>query len=232
MVNQLGDNPSRGKHPTEDVLYLAIVNAITDKVLRPGEHLNEAKLAEIYEVPRSRVRRVLERLREEEVVTFELNRGAFVCRPTVAEALHVLEARRHLEYFAIQMSCTRITPEDLADLRKLLVREQAAFDRGDSAANRIAGEFHIRLAALSGNPVLERMLLNLIRRGVLIQSIFEIGTHALCLTSEHSRIIDHIAENRPAEAIAEMAHHFDHIISSLDLREDRVSPSIYSRNLV
>jgi len=211
----------RGKHPTEDLIYDRLIDAIIDKHLRAGEHLNEVKLAEAYAVPRSRVRRVLERLRDEDVVVFKLNRGAFICRPTVEDARHVYEARRELEVVVVRLACQRATPADIARLRDHLQYEREAFDKQDPSVNRIASEFHHLIAKIGGNPVFEKMLAVLIRRGVLIQSVYERKSGALCLTNEHERVVDLIARDRPEEAARELAHHFDHILASLDLSETR-----------
>ena len=66
----------RGPNPREDQLYDQIVAAVIAKKLRPGERLNESELAKAQDLSRTRVRRVLGRLEKEQVVRFELNRGA------------------------------------------------------------------------------------------------------------------------------------------------------------
>ncbi|UOM34876.1 GntR family transcriptional regulator [Acuticoccus sp. I52.16.1] len=214
----------RGKHPTEDIIYGRLVDAIIEKHLRPGEHLNENKLAEAHGVPRSRVRRVLERLRDENVVTFELHRGAFISRPTVEEAHHVYEARRETELTVVRLACARATPDDVTRLETHLQREDAAFRNEDPNFNKVSGDFHYLLAEMARNPVFEKLLGSLIRQWVLIQSVYERkGGAALCLTHEHRSIVAAIAANRPEEAVAELAHHFDHILAALDLSDDRRS---------
>ena len=216
-----GIDKVRGKHPVEDVLYERLVDAITDKNLRPGQHLNEVKLAERYNVPRSRIRRVLERLRDEDVVIFELNRGAFVSRPTVAEAHAGFEVRRHLEALIVRLACVRATVADIAELRANLREEKRAFEAMRPDFNRIAAQFHFNLARMSGNAVLEKMVSQLIRRCVLVQSVYERTTGVLCLTGEHSVIIDLIERSDADGATKLMRHHFDHIVGSLDLSEAR-----------
>lgn len=211
----------RGKHPTEDLIYERLVDAIIDKHLRAGEHLNEVKLAEAYDVPRSRVRRVLERLRDEDVVVFQLNRGAFVSRPTIEDAHHVYEARRELECIVVRLACQRATAADIERLRQHLRHEREMFDRQDPSVNRVAAHFHHLIAEIARNPVFEKMLAVLIRRGVLIQSVYEQKTGILCLTHEHERVVDFIAANRPDDAAHEMTHHFEHIVASLNLSEAR-----------
>ncbi|PZQ46201.1 MAG: hypothetical protein DI556_21080 [Rhodovulum sulfidophilum] len=189
------------------------------------------KLAEAYGVPRSRIRRVLDRLQEEQVVVFELNRGAFVSRPTVEEARHVLEARRHLEGVVVKLACEKATAEDIGLLRAHLVREERAFAEGRADVYRIAAEFHHLLSAIAANPVIAQMLNTLIRRGVLIQSVYERVQTGTCLTHEHRVIVDRISENRPLEAEQEMRQHFEKIFASLDLTDQRrTETDIYEFN--
>jgi DNA-binding GntR family transcriptional regulator len=221
MSEQPSVDAVRGKHPTEDLIYDRLVEAITDKHLRPSEHLNEVKLAEAYNVPRSRVRRVLERLRDEHVVVFELNRGAFISRPTPADARDVFEARRYLECTMVRLACERADDRDIEELRQHLALEYEAFHAHRPSVNRTAGQFHVLVARVARNPVLERMLSVLIRRCVLVQSVYEKKIGELCLTHEHSRLVDFIAARRADDAVTEMNSHFDHIIGSLDLSDEQ-----------
>jgi DNA-binding GntR family transcriptional regulator len=212
---------SRGQRPEEHLLYDRLVDAIIDKTLRPGQHLNEVKLAATYSVPRSRVRRVLERLRDEAVVEIELNRGAFISRPTIAEARDVFEARKNLEMIIVRLACERATPADIARLRDYLLAERDVFDNLRPEMNRIAGDFHVLLAETAGNAVLARMLTLLMRRVCLIQSLYEKRSGVLCLVDEHEKLVDLIAANDPEGAAKEALHHCLHIESSLDLTERR-----------
>lgn len=214
-------NNMRGKHPSEDLIYNRLINAIIDKKLRPGHHLNEVKLAEDFNIPRSRVRRVLERLRDEELVKFKLHQGAFISRPTASEARHVFEARREVESIVIKLACERIMPEDLDMLGKLLDQEKSAFESRQNNVNRIAAEFHFTLGRIIANPVIERMLYLLVQRCILIQSIYEQRSGILCLTSEHAALLDCLARKDTEGAVLNMEHHINHIISSLDLTSDR-----------
>ena len=221
----------RGKHPIEDVVYEQLVDAITDKNLRPGQHLNEVKLAEHYDVPRSRVRRVLERLRDEDVVVFELNKGAFISRPTVKEALSVFEVRRHLEVLIIRLACERANAVDIAELRGDLHEEGDAYKLLRPDYNRVAARFHYRLARISGNSVLHKMYSQIIRRCILVQSVYEKTTSILCLTGEHGQIVDLVEKKDVAGAEKLMLHHIDHIVGSLDLSEqNRTAVEFYEFN--
>ena len=79
---------------TENEIYERMVATILDHRLPPGTKLIEEKLASAFGVSRTRVRPVLVRLANEQVVTLTPNRGAMVAQPTEAEAREVFEVRR------------------------------------------------------------------------------------------------------------------------------------------
>src|SRR4051812_48867746 len=76
----------RGPDPVEDEIYRLIADAIVAKQLRPGGRLKEVALATQFDVSRTRVRRVFQRLAELDFVEFRLNHGALVRRPSPDEA--------------------------------------------------------------------------------------------------------------------------------------------------
>lgn len=75
-TSQLSDND----------MYERMVSAILDHRLPPGTKLVEDKLAAAFGVSRTRVRPVLVRLANEQVVTLTPNRGASIAQPTPQEA--------------------------------------------------------------------------------------------------------------------------------------------------
>ena len=218
---------SRGQRPEEHLLYDRLVDAIIDKTLRPGQHLNEVKLAATYSVPRSRVRRVLERLRDEAVVEIELNRGAFISRPTIAEARDVFEARKNLEMIIVRLACERATPADIARLRDHLLAERDVFDNLRPEMNRIAGDFHVLLAETAGNAVLARMLTLLMRRVCLIQSLYEKRSGVLCLVDEHEKLVDLIAASLRQDILSTTMDYYLAITHIEDTRQSRSRPVLH-----
>jgi DNA-binding GntR family transcriptional regulator len=224
-TKQAGEAPVvslRGTMPEEQLLYDRLIDAIIDKRLRPGQHLNEVQLAAAYHVPRSRIRRVLERLRDESVVEFQLNRGAFVSRPTVKEAIDVFEARRHLDIAIAELVCERATEADVAELRQHVGRQHEVIGNSGAEINRVGADFHDLLAVMSGNDVLSRMLTVLMRRVSLIQSLYE-RANSICLVHDHEQLIDRIEAGDVAGARAEASKHCDHIEAALDFTERRRS---------
>ena len=74
-----------------------VTAAILEHRLLPGTKLGEDEIGEIYGASRTLVRTALQQLAHEGIVNIEKNRGAFVARPTPADAREVFEARRLIE---------------------------------------------------------------------------------------------------------------------------------------
>jgi len=73
----------------EDAIYERMVGAILGHRLPPGTKLVEDRLATAFGVSRTRIRPVLVRLANEQIVTLTMNRGATVAQPTEAEAREI-----------------------------------------------------------------------------------------------------------------------------------------------
>ncbi|ALM54354.1 GntR family transcriptional regulator [Halomonas huangheensis] len=207
----------------EDLVYDRIVDALIDKNLRPGERLNEAKLANAFNTPRSRVRRALNRLMNERLVRFEMHRGAFVSLPSIKEAYDVFETRLHIEAAVARIACERINSDGIATLREHLQLEHEVYDDHRPSVNRISGDFHVLLAELTGNEELTAIVRPIIRRFCIIQSLYERSSGVLCLTHEHGTLVDLIEAGDAEAAATEMMEHCKHIFYSLDLSEKRRS---------
>lgn len=223
MTSTDPSSPEKPDALAEDLVYDRIVDALIDKRLRPGERLNEAKLAAAFDTPRSRVRRALNRLTSEKLVRFEMHRGAFVALPSVQEAYNVFEARLHIEAAVVRIACERINAEGIATLRQHLEIEHQEFEHNRPSVNRISGDFHLLLAELTGNDEMAAIVRPIIRRFCIIQSLYERTSGVLCLTHEHSHLVDLIEAGDADAAADEMMSHCRHIFYSLDLSEQRLS---------
>ena len=108
---------------SDNDMYERMVSAILDHRLPPGTKLVEDKLAAAFGVSRTRVRPVLVRLANEQVVTLTPNRGASIAQPTPQEALEVFEARRLLEPRLVELFIANATGTPLAmtDLLTILL---------------------------------------------------------------------------------------------------------------
>jgi DNA-binding GntR family transcriptional regulator len=207
----------RGPDPVEEELYRLITEAIVTKQLRPGSRLKEASLAAQFRVSRARVRRVFQRLAELDFVEFRLNHGAQVRRPSPEEARAVFATRRLIEGEAVRATAAGATAADFARLRAFVKNENRAFKSNEKGLAALASGFHILLGEMCGNPVLARILNQLVHQCVLIQSLYERDSqNTICLVHEHAEIIALMTAGKVKAAIEAMQHHLDHIEDSLD----------------
>jgi DNA-binding GntR family transcriptional regulator len=195
----------------EDVetrIYRAIFDSVMAQRLLPGTKLPEAALCELFGVSRSVVRKVLQKLAHDHIVQLRPNRGAIVAVPTPDETRQIFEARRALEAAIVTLVTQRATAADLAALRAQLQLEHQAVHRFDQPAwARLASTFHLRLAELADNPLLQRYLVETVSRCSLIVALHEPPGNAACEHDEHERIVDGIARGDAAGAVALMDAH-------------------------
>src|SRR5258708_24221884 len=213
---QAAKTARRGPVAGEDEIDRLITEAIVAKQLRPGSRLKEAALAAQFGVSRSRVRRVFQRLVDLDFVEFRLNHGAMVRRPSPEEARSVFTTRRLIEGEAVRGTAGRASAQDFARLRTFVGNENRAFETRSKGVAALSSGFHILLGEMCGNPVLARILNQIVHRCVLIQSLYERETqNTICLVNEHIEIIDVMETGKLPAAVSAIRHHLDHIDASL-----------------
>ena len=195
-----------------DAAYLALRRAIMEQALPPGTKLPEDPLAEQFQVSRTLVRAALARLASEGLVVIGNKRTATVAQPSLEEARAVFEVRRCLEAEVVRLVCARWQPAWKAPLEAHVRREQAAAKAGETTVSiRLAGEFHILLGDLAGNPLLLRYLVEVTTRCSLILAVYGRPHSPDCAVSEHLALIDALARRDAAKAAQLMAHHLEGI---------------------
>lgn len=197
-----------------------VTTAILEHRLLPGTKLGEDELGDIYGASRTLVRTALLKLAHEGIVTIEKNRGAFVSRPTPADAREVFEARRLVEPVIVDHACDAVSPEWSKRLAQHLAEERAAELRGDTRASiRLSGEFHRLVAEMSGHSVYLGFLKELIARSSLIILLYRRHDMPACGTSHHAEIVTAIGRRDKAAARAKMLSHLREIEQELFLKE-------------
>jgi DNA-binding GntR family transcriptional regulator len=203
---------------THDEIYEKIYVAILEHRLHPGTKLVEERLADIFGVSRARVREVLARLAHEQIVEMIPQRGAYVAKPSIEQALDVFEARRLIEPAVLRRLIETLTPEKLARLRQHQELELDAHRREDKrAVVRLSGEFHSLAAELAGNTALARSMRELSVMTCLMIFLYDAPTSTSCRADEHSQIIDAIARRDGSRAERLMLEHLNHIESGMKL---------------
>ncbi|CAG9209861.1 GntR family transcriptional regulator [Paraburkholderia tropica] len=210
-------------------MYRSIVDGVLAHRLTPGTKLPEPELCQLFDVGRASVRRVLEKLAHDGIVTLRPNKGAVIAEPTPEETRTIFEARRALERALVELAVARVTDADLAQLRKQLDDEHAAMHRFDQPSwARLASDFHLRVAALAGNAVLQRYLVELVSRCSLIVGLYEPPGYAPCEHDEHAAIVECIARRDAEGAIARMQAHLVDLEQRIETTRMRGEKSLAS----
>ena len=212
--------------PTDTEMYERVVSAILDHRLPPGTKLGEDKLAGAFGVSRTRIRPVLLRLANEQVVTLVPNRGATVAQPTEQEAREVFEVRRLIEPTLVELFIAKADEADMGQLKRCIDDEEAARLAGDMhRAIRLSGDFHLQIAERAGHQTLGRILRELTSRTSLILMTY--GTAlvdmredrrdgaAACRCREHRVLLDAIRLRDAREAARHMREHLTRLESQL-----------------
>lgn len=226
-TQDLGDQSAEMRIETH--IYRTIVDGVLAHRLTPGTKLPEPELCQLFDVGRAVVRRVLERLAHDGIVTLRPNKGAVIAEPTPEETREIFQARCALERALVELAVANVNDDDLAMLRRQLDAEHAAMHRFDQPSwARLASDFHLRVAALAGNAVLLRYLTELISRCSLIVGLYEPPGYAPCEHDEHSAIVDCIARRDAAGAIARMQAHLEELERRIETTRMRGEKSLAS----
>jgi DNA-binding GntR family transcriptional regulator len=186
-------------------------------------------------VSRTRIRPVLVRLANEQIVTLTPNRGATVAQPTEAEAREVFEVRRMIEPTLIACFIAQASAEDIAVLSQCIAQEEEARGAGDMRrAIRLSGDFHLHIANAAQHQTLGRILRELVSRTSLILMTYRADVQpqseaSRCGCQEHRALLDAIRLRDAREAARLMQAHLLQLESQLQFSQgDADAPDLLS----
>lgn len=205
--------------PLRDRVYEALLELITTRALRPGQHLVESELAGHLGVSRQPVREALQRLNTEGWVDLRPAQGAFVHEPTEEEADQLLTVRTLLEAEAARLAAVNAGKAGIAVLEELCAEGERAVDADDvDAAVAMNARFHAKIMELAGNAVLAELAAQVDRR---VRWYYTPVARQRGLSSwvEHRLLIDAIAARDELRAGLLMREHTEHTRRSYHERD-------------
>lgn len=210
---------------TGESIYKSLYDAIVSHQLPPGTKLTEEVLAEVFEVSRTVIRPVLQTLASDGVVTITPRRGAHVTRPLVSEARDVFAARRIIETGILNEWDGVPDPEIVALLDGHMAAEREARHAGDQKTLlRLSGDFHLKIARVSGNEMLIGILRDLVSRSVLATAVYQKSGGASCRTDHHQILVDLFRRGEKSKVVRQMVRHIEEIEASLDFGTNEENP--------
>lgn len=214
-----------GKQQEVQRIVDALSSAIAQHRLKPGMRLVEAQIVEALNANRNHVQAALQRMVLQHIVTVEPHRGAMVARPEAREAVEVFIARRAIESAVIDS----ITPAKMAAHQQELAQQQQAEKDAIAHNQRLEiihqlSHFHLMLAKISGNQVLNEILTNLLVRSSLIIALYQRNENHFCQCLEHGEIVAALQNGDIDRAQRAMKQHLDILEQQLDLDESTADP--------
>ncbi|ONF46781.1 GntR family transcriptional regulator [Methylobacterium radiotolerans] len=187
----------------------ALRRAIVERALAPGDRLPEDALGERFGVSRTIARQALLRLAGEGLVDLRRNRIAVVATPGWEEARDTFDVRVGLERLVVRRLAGQLSPEQRQVLLDQIAREEAARGGPEALSIRLATEFHLMLAEMTGSAVLTRYVAELGYRCALILSLYSRPHSSDCAVSEHRDIVAALVAGDAERAATLMDHHLD-----------------------
>lgn len=133
--------PSLAEHVTK-----VVRDEILAGRLRPGQRLTEAEVIARTGVSRTPVREGLRVLSAEGLVVSFRGRGTYVAyRLPIAEARIIYDIRLLIEPHLTRLAASRMTPETIGAIERILARFCEAVDHGPREASRLDAEFHLAI---------------------------------------------------------------------------------------
>ena len=200
-----------------DLLATGLSTAVQKKIedlvlqgkLQGGDKLNEVELAELFGTSRGPIREACKGLVQAGLLTAVPNRGVFVRKMDVREALEVYDIRAFLDQLIGQLAATHGSDEQIQELWDIHARLDKAVRADDFEAyypENLA--FHEKLLEMTGSQRLTTMYLSLVkelhlfrRKGLIQQGSMDVSN------AEHALILEAIAHRDPVKAGLAMRNH-------------------------
>lgn len=192
-----------------DKVHAGLRQAILEQRLSPGARLPEDAIGDSFGTSRTIAREALGRLAMEGLVDLVPNRGAFVANPSLDEGRDIFAVRKGLERLVVQHLAAHMTPELATVLQGMIEAERRVHPKSETEAIRLTGEFHLKLAELTGNLLLARYVRELVSRCSLVLAMYGRPHSAECGAEEHRSLVDALINGDGDRATVLMDRHLD-----------------------
>jgi DNA-binding GntR family transcriptional regulator len=219
-------NASQSPRPRAVDVERAVAQWILTGELSAGQKLTEQEVAERLGVSRGPVREALRALAEAGLLQIEPNRGAFVRKVDLKEAIEIHDVYSALEELAARSAARSPSSAQVEELKALVEAMDAAAEAEDlDRYYALNLSFHQRLVEASGNrrllSIYSRLLneLHLFRRfGLMQRGQMQRSNH------EHRQILEKIAAGDPEGAAEAMRRHTSERRRQMLARSDKFDP--------
>ena len=198
-------------------VYEALRQKAIDYTLRPGERVNEVRLASELDVSRTPVRAGLNRLVSEGFLKLVPNKGFYRPAIDIETIRSLFEMRSAIELLSVRLFCERAGDDQIDALEHLAT----VFQRADDTLSvpQIVDEderFHESIAHGSRNSEAARLLSDMNSRMRFLRLVALERQNCNQVTGEdHARIARAIRTRDSAQAVALMREHIDLMLNDV-----------------
>lgn len=199
----------------EQSVFLKLEEEILNGELKKGESLTENALSSRLGVSRTPIRAALHHLAEEGLVKIEANRGVTVVGVSETDLVDIYTIRMRLEGLASRAAASKISEEDLSDLRDSVELSEFYIRKRDAEhLKELDTKFHEIIYRASANPRLDKILSELHRNIRVYRKLsLSVSERLEKSVEEHREILSAIESGNAEEADRLMT---SHISSALD----------------
>lgn len=204
---------------------------IADGVYKPGDRLpGERELADELGVSRVTVREAEIALQAMGYIAVKAGSGAYVIDRVATDhpgdvpavtALELTQARLLFESEAAALAARAISDETLVHLTSLVTVMSEPDQDGADSSLEADREFHLTIAAASGNAAVQDTIERLWRMRTELPAVQQAHAAVCCddmakeRGNEHERILEALKKHDPAAARSAMQDHFSRLLASI-----------------
>lgn len=216
---------SKGQNSLIEEAYRKIKHLIFLQQLVPGQRLIYDDLAKLLNMSRTPIINALNRLEQQGLVVSESFRGFQVRPMDTQEAWDAFGMREALETYAVKQAIEHATGEDFRKLEeKLEAHESYVPNYYDRKKIQLDAQFHIQIAAMSGNRILKWHLRTNLEHLYLRADLSNYNVDRMAVTpTEHRQLLNRMKNKDTLGSIELITLHIrkarDHVITCLSEQE-------------
>jgi DNA-binding GntR family transcriptional regulator len=147
-----------GNSTLKNKIYVELRSSIIMGHRLPGEKIDVRQLAQGYGTSITPVREALQMLNQEGLVTIKSHSGYLVTQLTLKQLRDLLELREILELASVERAATRITEDQIAELKAVYAGYTGDDDESYARYTAENRRFYVLIARATGNQELAEML--------------------------------------------------------------------------
>lgn len=204
-----------------DQVFKVLYDAVISVKLPPGTKVSETEIAKQLDVSRQPVRDAFFRLSKLGFLAIRPQRATLITQISEAAVLDAVFTRTALEAECLRVAYSKMTPADLATLRKCLSKQKKALKSDPTVFYNLDEEFHETLCNISGHVHVWSLIREQKAHMDRIRYLTLSESRRPQVVQEHREIVDLLAENDLHGAEESLRAHFAGVTVALSgLREE------------